>query len=155
MIDPVSAFALATAAYNAVKQGIEVGKELHEVSGALGKFFKASSDIRQATEESNKPSLFKKILHSGSVEQEALDNLIRRKTIIKQEYELMLMIKLTYGEQAYLEMIDERKKITLERKKAEIRQRLHRKAVAENIFLYSLLGVMLYICYLFLAFFFR
>ncbi len=155
MIDPVSAFALATAAYNAVKQGIEVGRELHEVSGALGKFFKASSDIKQAVEESNKPSLFKKILHSGSVEQEALDNLIRRKTIIKQEYELMLMIKLTYGEQAYLEMIDERKKITLERKKAEIRQRLHRKAVAENIFLYSLLGVMLYICYLFLAFFFR
>ncbi len=148
MIDPVSAFALATAAYNAVKQGIEVGRELHEVSGALGKFFKASSDIKEAAEQKSKPSVFKKLLDKGSVEQEALDNLVRRRTIIKQEYELMLMIKMQYGELAYQEMMEERRKISVERIRAERLQEEHRKNVIENIFLYSILVIVLYLLYL-------
>lgn len=148
MIDPVSAFALATAAYNAVKQGIEVGREMHEVSGALGKFFKASSDIKEAAEQKSKPSIFKKLLDKGSIEQEALDNIVRRRTIIKQEYELMLMIKLQYGEYAYQEMIEERRKISVERIKAQRLQEEHRKNVIENIFLYSILVITLYLLYL-------
>lgn len=148
MIDPVSAFALATAAYNAVKQGIEVGREMHEVSGALGKFFKASSDIKEAAEQKSKPSIFKKLLDKGSIEQEALDNIVRRRTIIKQEYELMLMIKLQYGEHAYQEMIEERRKISVERIKAQRLQEEHRKNVIENIFLYSILVITLYLLYL-------
>lgn len=148
MIDPVSAFALATAAYNAVKQGIEVGRELHEVSGALGKFFKASSDIKEAAEQKSKPSIFKKLLDKGSVEQEALDNLVRRRAIIKQEYELMLMIKMQYGEFAYQEMMEERRKISVDRVKAERLQKEHRKNVIENMFLYSILVIVLYLLYL-------
>lgn len=148
MIDPVSAFALATAAYNAVKQGIEVGRELHEVSGALGKFFKASTDIKEAAEHQAKPSIFKKILDKGSVEQEALDNLVRRRTIIKQEYELMMMIKMQYGEYAYNEMLEERRRISVERIKAEKLHREHKKQVVENIFMYSLLAILLYVFYL-------
>lgn len=148
MIDPVSAFAIATAAYNAVKQGIEVGKELHEVSGALGKFFKAASDLKQVSEEETKPSVFKKILDKGSVEQEALDNVVRRRAIIKQEYDLMILVKLAYGEAAYQEMIEDRRKITLARLKAIELQRQHKAQVIENIFLYSLLIILLYISYL-------
>jgi hypothetical protein len=148
MIDPVSAFAIATAAYNAVKQGIEVGRELHEVSGALGKFFKAASDLKQVSEEETKPSIFKKILDTGSIEQEALDNVVRRRAIIKQEYDLMFMVKLAYGEAAYQEMIEDRRKITIARIKAAKLQREHKQQVLENIFLYSLLIVLLYIFYL-------
>lgn len=148
MIDPVSAFALATAAYNAVKQGIEVGREMHEVSGALGRFFKASSDIKEAAEHVAKPSIFKKLLSKGSIEQEALDNLVRRRTIIKQEYELMLMVKMQYGEYAYKEMMEERRKISVERIKADKLQKEHEKQVVENVFMYSLLGILLYVFYL-------
>ena len=67
MIDPVSAFALATSAYNAVKRGIEIGRELHEVSGSLGSFFSAVSDLRQAEEKASNPSVFKKLLNKGSI----------------------------------------------------------------------------------------
>jgi hypothetical protein len=151
MIDPVSAFALATAAYNAVKQGIEVGRELHEVSGALGKFFKASTDIKEAAEQQSKPSIFKKLLDKGSIEQEALDNLVRRRTIIKQEYELMMMVKMQYGDYAYNEMLEERRKISADRIKAERLQKEHNKKVVENIFMYSLLAILLYIFYWLIA----
>jgi len=148
MIDPISAFALANAAYEAVKKGIEVGKELHEVSGALGKFFSAASDLKQADEDLKNPPLFKKILHKGSVEQEALDNLVRRRTIIKQEYELMMMVKMQYGDYAYNEMLEERRKIAADRIKAERLQKEYNKKVVENIFMYSLLAILLYIFYL-------
>lgn len=148
MIDPVSAFALATAAYNAVKQGIEVGREMHEVSGALGKFFKASAEIKEADEYKSKPSIFKKLLDKGSIEQEALDNLVRRRTVIKQEYELMMMIKMQYGDYAYNEMMEERRKISVERIKAEKAQKEHEREVVENIFMYSILTVLLYLLYL-------
>jgi hypothetical protein len=36
MIDPVSAFAMASAAYNAVKKGIEMGQEIDGFLAALG-----------------------------------------------------------------------------------------------------------------------
>jgi hypothetical protein len=36
MIDPVSAFAVASAAYNAVKKGIEMGQELDGMAGRNG-----------------------------------------------------------------------------------------------------------------------
>lgn len=148
MIDPVSAFALATAAYNAVKQGIEVGREMQDVSKALGTFFKASTDIKEAAEQKSKPSIFRSILDQGSVEQEALDNLVRRRTIIKQEYELMMLIKMRYGDAAYNEMLEERRRISVERIKAEKAQIAHKKQVIENIFMYSILVILLYVFYL-------
>lgn len=148
MIDPISAFALATAAYNAVKQGIEVGREMHEISGALGKFFTASSDLKQAAEEVSKPSVFKKLLNKDSIEQQALDNVIRRRTVIKQEYDLMMMVKLSYGDAAYQEMMEERRKISVERIKADKLDKAHKKKIIENTFLYSLLIILLYLCYL-------
>lgn len=147
MIDPISAFALANAAYEAVKKGIEVGKELHEVSGALGKFFSAASDLKQADEDLKSPPLFKKILHKGSVEQEALDNLVRRRAIIQKQYELMLMVKLQYGEAAYTEMIAERTKITAEREKAAKEQKLKRQKFISDTFMYALLIIVLYLAY--------
>ena len=148
MIDPVSAFALATAAYNAVKQGIEVGREMQDVSRALGTFFKSAADIKEASEQKSKPSIFRSILDKGSIEQEALDNLVRRRTIIKQEYELMMLIKNQYGDAAYNEMLEERRRISVERVKAEKAQIAHKKQVIENIFMYSILVILLYVFYL-------
>jgi hypothetical protein len=151
MIDPVSAFAIATSAYNAVRKGVEIGRELHEISGALGSFFGAVSDLRQAEEKASNPSVFKKLLNKGSVEKEALDNMVRKRTIMKQEYELMMLVKMTYGDAAYNEMIQERRKILDKRNKEKQLQLLRRKQLMENIFMYSLLALALYLLYLMLV----
>jgi hypothetical protein len=151
MIDPVSAFAIATTAYNAVKKGVEIGRELHEISGALGSFFGAVSDLRQAEEKSSNPSVFKKLLNKGSIEKEALDNMVRKRTIMKQEYDLMMLVKMTYGDAAYNEMVQERRKILDKRNKEKQLQLLRRKQLVENIFIYSLLALSLYLLYLMLA----
>lgn len=135
MIDPISAFATATAAYNAIKKGVELGQEIEGIASHLGRWFNACADINKADEEANNPSLFKKLLHKGSVEQEALEALIRRKKIEEQEIELRTMIVYRFGIAAYREMIEERKKITIKRKRMEVLQAQRRKQMLLNTFL--------------------
>lgn len=151
MIDPVSAFAMASAAYSAVKKGIEMGQELEGVVEQLGKWFSACADVRQAEEESKNPPLFKKLLARGSVEEEALRNTIQRKKIQEWEQELWQMIIYRYGMDTYHEMIQERRRIAAERTRAVHLQSERRKAFALNVLLLSGIGMLGYAGYLMLA----
>jgi ABC-type glycerol-3-phosphate transport system permease component len=123
MIDPVSAFALANAAYKAIKKGIEMGREIEDMGGQLGTWFGAVADVKAAEEEAKNPPLFKKLLYKGSVEQEAMQNLMRRKKIEQQEKELRELIVYRYGVDAYKDMIRDRMKIKETRTATEATQR--------------------------------
>jgi hypothetical protein len=147
MIDPVSAFAMATTAYNAVKKGIEMGQELEGMAGQLGQWFTACADVRQAEEEAKNPPLFKKLLSKGSVEAEALENTIRRKKIQEQEKELWQMIIYTYGMETYEEMIQERRRIAAERTRIAHLQAEKRKAAALNTLYVGLIAGLCYLGY--------
>lgn len=147
MIDPVSAFAMASAAYNAVKKGIEMGQELEGMAGQLGQWFSACADVRQAEEEAKNPPIFKKLLSRGSVEEEALQNTIRRKKIQEQEKELWQMIIYAYGMETYEEMIQERRRIASERTRIAYRQSEKRKAFALNSVYVLLIGALGYGAY--------
>jgi hypothetical protein len=148
MIDPVSAFAMASAAYNAVKKGIEMGQELEGMAGQLGQWFSACADVRQAEEEAKNPPLFKKLLSRGSVEEEALQNTIRRKKIQEQERELWQMIIYRYGMETYHEMIQERRRIAAERTRVAHLQAEKRKEFALTVLLLTGLGMLGYAGYL-------
>jgi hypothetical protein len=148
MIDPVSAFAMASAAYNAVKKGIEMGQEIDGMASQLGQWFSACADVRQAEEEAKNPPLFKKLISRGSVEAEALENTIRRKKIQEQEKELWQMIIYAYGMETYEEMIQERRKIAAERIRIAHLQAEKRKAFALNTLYMGLAGGLLYLGYL-------
>jgi hypothetical protein len=148
VIDPISAFAMATTAYNAVKKGIEMGQELEGMAGQLGQWFSACADVRQAEEEAKNPPLFKKLLSRGSVEEEALQNTIRRKKIQEQERELWQMIIYTYGMETYEEMIQERRRIAAERTRIAHLQAEKRKAFALNSMYLALIGALGYGAYL-------
>jgi hypothetical protein len=50
MIDPVTALATATAAFNAVKKGVEMGQDIENMAGAIGKWMGAVSDIDKSGE---------------------------------------------------------------------------------------------------------
>ena len=148
MIDPVSAFAMASTAYKAVKKGIEMGQELDGMAGQLGQWFTACADVRQAEEEAKNPPLFKKLLSRGSVEAEALENTIRRKKIQEQEKELWQMIIYAYGMETYEEMIQERRRIASERTRIAHLQAEKRKAFALNSMYLALIGALGYGAYL-------
>jgi hypothetical protein len=147
MIDPVSAFAMASAAYNAVKKGIEMGQEIDGMASQLGQWFSACADVRQAEEEAKNPPLFKKLISRGSVEAEALENTIRRKKIQEQEKELWQMIIYAYGMETYEEMIQERRRIAAERTRIAHLQAEKRKAAALNTLYVGLIGGLCYLGY--------
>ena len=53
MIDPVTAIAGATAAFNAIKSGFSVGRDIENMAGDLGRWMNCISDLKKA-EEQNK-----------------------------------------------------------------------------------------------------
>jgi len=134
MHDPVSAMAIATSAYNMLKKGIEVGRELEDMSGQLGTWFGAIADVKAADEEAADPPLFRKVFAKSSVEQEAIENLMRRKKIEQQERELREMIVYRFGVDAYRDMIKDRNTIRDARKRAvDARARRIKKLVLNSV----------------------
>ena len=142
MLDPVSALAIATSAYNVIKRGIEMGRELEDMGGQLGTWFGAVADVKNAEEEAKDPPLFKKLLSSGSVEQQALQALVARKKIEQQERELRELIVYKWGTDAYVEMMRDRAKIKDTRTKAlENQRRKMRKLIANTLTIVAILGL--------------
>ena len=93
MIDPITAVATATAAFNTIKQGFAVGREVESMAGDLGRWMSAVSDIKKADEYNKKPPLFKKLFQAGSVEEEALQIFMAKKKAQDMREELKNIIK--------------------------------------------------------------
>ena len=133
MLDPVSALAIATSAYKVLKKGIEMGRELEDMGGQLGTWFKAVSDVKNAEEEAKDPPLFKKLIFSGSVEQEAMQALIARKKIEQQEKELRELIVWRWGVEEYTSMMRDRARIKDTRERAILNQRRKMRKLIQNV----------------------
>jgi hypothetical protein len=133
VIDPFTAFTVATTAFNTIKKAVEVGREVEDVAQYIGKFFGAKADIIKAEEKAKNPPIFKKLLSSGSVEEEALQIVVQRQKLGQMERELRSMIILRYGQETYLEMMRMRERIAVERRRAEHLQSLKRKTLLINI----------------------
>jgi hypothetical protein len=142
MLDPVSALAIATSAYNMVKRGIEMGRELEDMGGQLSTWFGAVADVKSAEEEAKDPPIFKRLVSRGSVEQQALQALIARKKIEQQERELRELIVYRWGTEAYVEMMRDRARIKDTRTKAiEARKRKQRKFIANTFTIAAILAL--------------
>ena len=58
LIDPISAMAIATTAFNTIKKGFEVGRDIESMYGDVGKWMGAVSDIDQAEKMNKKVKTF-------------------------------------------------------------------------------------------------
>lgn len=125
----LAAVSAANAAFGAVKKLVATGREIQDVAGQLGKWYGAFGDFnRLASEKVNKkPSVFNRLMHDGSVEQEALQITMHKQALMKQEYELKILIIAHYGENVYNDMILERIRLRKEREKREREHRLRQQ----------------------------
>jgi len=143
MLDPVSALAIATSAFNLLKKGISAGRELEDMAGQLGTWFCAVSDVKSAEEEANDPPLFRKLISSGSVEQEAMQALLARKKIEQQEKELRELIVWRWGVEEYTAMMRDRTRIKDTRAKAiQNQRRKMRKLIANVLTITAIVGLL-------------
>lgn len=148
MLDPVTAIATASAAFNGIKKLVAAGRDLEDCMGQMAAWAGAVSDINEASKNAKNPPLFKKLTSKKSVEQEAMEIFAHRRKIEAQEKELREIIFYAYGKEAWVELIGLRRRIRLEREKAFYAQKRKR----ENAF-YTVLTIIIltFVCYGFFA----
>ena len=152
-MDPVSALAVASTAFNVIKKGFQAQKDVTQMYGEIGKWMGAISDVNHAEKMSKNPPLFKKLFAGSSVEQEALDAFAAKKKAEAMEEELRNWINLTHGPNAWSDLLKMQVKIRKQRQEqlyaqAELRARILN--VVGVIFLCTLVGaVIMWIGYLF------
>tara|TARA_B100000214_G_scaffold373272_1_gene353261 strand:+ start:3460 stop:3942 length:483 start_codon:yes stop_codon:yes gene_type:complete len=133
LIDPITAVATATAAFNTIKQGFAVGREVESMAGDLGRWMGAVSDIKKAEEYAKKPPLFKKLFQAGSVEEEAMATFMARKKAEDMRAELKTIISMTRGPSAWEELLKTEADIRKKRQQAIYDQQERRRKVFEII----------------------
>ena len=117
-MDPLTiagAIGIATKAFTALKSGIAVGKDIQDMAGTLGKWMSAVSDVNQAEKQAKNPPLFKKLMFSGSIEQQAIEAFAAKKKLEQQRAELKQFLIFTYGMSAWNELLAMEGKIRKDR----------------------------------------
>ena len=133
MIDPISAVAMATGAFNTIKAGFAAGREIESMAGDLGRWMGAVSDIKKAEEYNKKPPLFKKLFRAGSVEEEAMQIFMAKKKAEDMRNELKQIISFTRGPSAWEELLKTEGDIRKKRQKAIYDQEERRRKLLEAI----------------------
>ena len=142
MIDPISAIAIATTAFNTIKKGFEVGRDIESMYGDMGRWMGAIADIDQAEKMNKKPPLFKKLFDGSSIEQEAMDIFAAKKKAQAMEQELKTFVNLVHGPNSWNEILTLQAQIRKDRKKAIYDQEQRRQVILNAI------GIIFLICIL-------
>ncbi len=143
---------MATTAYKTISKAVAFGQDLENVTGQLGKWFTATSDIRKAQDLNKRAPLFKKVFAAGSVEEEALQLLMHEKKIQEMEKELRTLLNFRYGQRTWEEMIEMRRKIKAQREQEVYRMVELKRNIIEGIAIILLMllvvGIIFAITYL-------
>ena len=133
MVDPITAVATATAAFNTIKSAFAAGRDIEGMAGDLSRWMGAVSDIKKAEEYSKKPPLFKKLFASGSVEEEAMQAFMAKKKAEDMREELKNIISFTRGPSAWEELLKTEADIRKRRQQAIYDQQERRRKIFEII----------------------
>ena len=135
-MDPVTisiAVGVASKAFSAIKQGFAVGRDLEQMSGDIGRWMGAVSDVDNAEKQAKNPGVFGKVFGGGSIETTALQAYSAKKKLEEQRYELKMFLNLTHGPQAYDELLQMEGQIRKERQATIYKQQQIRRQIGEGI----------------------
>ena len=132
-VDPITAIATATSAFNLIKKGFQAGRDVEGMYGDIGRWMGAISDVNQAEKMSKNPPIFKKLFAGSSVEQEAMDAFASKKKAEAMEEELRNWINLTHGPNAWNELLKMQIKIRKQRQDQIYAQQELRKKIIEIV----------------------
>ena len=135
-MDPVTislAVGVASKAFDAIKSGFAMGRDLEQMSGDLSRWMGASSDIDQAEKQAKNPGVFSKVFGGGSIEATALQAYAAKKKLEEQRYELKIFLNLTQGPGAYDELLQMEGQIRKQRQETIYKQQQLRRQIGEAI----------------------
>jgi len=120
-VDPVTIIGGATVAFNALKKGFQVGKDLQDMSGQLTQWAGCMSDLSYA-EQKNKNPPWWKALNGQSVEAEALAIFTAKRKAEAMRKELKDWISFSMGPSAWDELVATEGRIRKQKKEQEYRK---------------------------------
>ena len=135
-MDPVTislAMGVASKAFDAIKKGFAVGRDIEQMSGDIGRWMGAVSDVDNAEKQAKNPPLFGKLFKAGSIEEAALSAYAAKKKLEEQRYELKMFLNMTYGPQAYNDLLAMEGQIRKERQQTIYKQQQLRRQIGEAI----------------------
>jgi len=114
-MDPVTAIAAATTAFNVIKKGFDMGRDIESMYGDMGRWMGAVSDVNQANKMAKNPPIFKKLFAGSSIEEDAMNAFAAKKKAEEMENELRTYVNLVYGPNSWNEIIKLQAKIRKDR----------------------------------------
>jgi len=137
-VDPVTIISGATVAFNALKKGFAIGKDLQDMSGQLTQWAGYMADLGQAEKKVKNPPWWKSL--GGSVEAEAMEIFAAKRKAESMRKELKSYISFTMGPSAWDELVAIEGKIRKQKKEQE-----YRKAELQEAIITWTLGGLLFI----------
>ena len=131
-MDPITIMAGATAAFNAIKQGIQVGRDIQDMSGQLSQWAGAMSDLGRAESKAKNPPWWKSL--SNDVEQEAIQIFAAKRKAEEMRKELKQYISFSMGLSAWDELL----RIEAEVRKRKKEQEYRKEEIKESIIAWTL-----------------
>ena len=138
MVDPATALALASSAFQAIRKGCQVGRDLEGMGKDLSRWGKAMADFDFAAKQIEKPPWYKAM--GGGVEAQAMELFVQRRQIQAQRDELRTWISGTLGPSAWQELL----KIEAEVRQAQREHEYRRIEIRQKIIEWSA-GILLFV----------
>ncbi len=126
-MDPITAVAAATAAFNTIKKGFEFGRDVESMYGDIGRWMHANEAIHQGHNNAKKRNV-------GSIEEEALETFGALKKAKRMEDELRNWLIATHGMNAWNDLLRIQASIRKKRKEEAERKRRELEAMIKWIF---------------------
>lgn len=136
-MDPISAIAIATTAFNTIKKGFQVGRDVEKMTKDLSRWMGAIQDVKDGHNNKKKGKNF------GSVEEESLETFAALKKAQQMEEELRSFVNMNYGPNAWNEVLRIQANIRKKKKEAEELRKRRMAQLQENIVIIGLVVVFL------------
>ena len=135
-MDPVTisvAVGVASKAFSAIKAGFQAGRDIEQMSGDIGRWMGAVSDVDNAEKQAKNPPLFGKLFKAGSIEEAALSAFAAKKKLEEQRYELKTFLNMTHGPGAYEELLAMEGQIRKQRQETVYKQQQMKRQIGEAL----------------------
>jgi hypothetical protein len=128
----VAAVQICASAYRFMKTAVNEGRELGDMTRALGKFWDAREEVSVLEQKATNPSKIEKLFGGKSVESQALEITLQKKKAQQLEKELKDLFYWTGNANLWHDMLRERTKIR-NRRIAQAREKAQSRAAMIDI----------------------
>lgn len=145
MIEIAAAISLATGAFNGLKKGIAVGKDLHDMGNQLSQWAGAMADLDFCEQQQKNPPWYKAL--GGQVEAEAMDLFVAKKKKEQMRQELREWISSVMGPSQWDELVRIEAEVRKRKREEEYRRIELRQTIIEWVtgITLSVTGIIIFI----------